>query len=93
MTSVEIWCVALYEQTDDEAEKPKDRAEDLNDEYLDEPNPVSVYEVLHLGRMPYRVGSAASANAALLPLMPTETPHIKLQVPTVIPAQNNANPV
>ena len=41
----------------------------------------------------YRLGSAASANAALLPLIPTETPHIRLHIPTVIPDQNNAYPV
>lgn len=38
----------------------------------------------------YRLGSAASARAALLPLIPTETPHIRLHVPTVKPAQNKA---
>ena len=41
----------------------------------------------------YSVGSAASASAALLPLMPTHTPQIKLHMPTVIPAQNSAYPV
>ena len=41
----------------------------------------------------YSEGSAASAKAALLPLMPTETPQIKLHMPTVKPAQNKANPV
>lgn len=41
----------------------------------------------------YKLGSAASARAAPLPLMPTETPHIKLHIPTVIPDQNRAYPV
>jgi hypothetical protein len=41
----------------------------------------------------YRVPSAASARAAPLPLIPTETPQIKLQNPTVIPPQNKAYPV
>lgn len=41
----------------------------------------------------HREGSAASASAALLPLMPTQTPQIKLHMPTVMPAQNNAYPV
>lgn len=41
----------------------------------------------------YRVGSAASANAALLPLMPTATPQMRLHIPTVRPDQNNAYPV
>ena len=40
--------------------------------------------------VPYKLGSEASANAALLPLIPTETPHTRLHIPTVIPAQNNA---
>ncbi len=35
-------------------------------------------------------GSAASANAAPLPLMPTDTPQIRLQKPTVMPVQNMA---
>lgn len=47
---------------------------------------------LHVN-MTYREGSAASASAALLPLMPTQTPQIKLHMPTVMPAQNNAYPV
>ena len=38
----------------------------------------------------YKLGSAASASAALLPLIPTETPHIKLHIPTVNPDQNSA---
>ncbi len=38
----------------------------------------------------HKVGSAASANAAPLPLMPTDTPQIKLHNPTVKPAQNTA---
>jgi hypothetical protein len=44
-------------------------------------------------RLSYKLGSAASANAALLPLIPTDTPHIKLHIPTVNPAQKRANPV
>ena len=39
------------------------------------------------------VGSAASAKAALLPVIPTLTPHNKLQIPTVKPPQNNEKPV
>ena len=38
----------------------------------------------------YKLGSAASASAALLPLIPTETPHIRLHIPTVNPDQNSA---
>ena len=38
----------------------------------------------------HRLGSAASANAAPLPLIPTEIPQIRLHIPTVKPAQNNA---
>jgi hypothetical protein len=49
------------------------------------------YLCKHLGS--YKLGSAASARAAELPLMPTETPHIRLHVPTVMPAQNSAYPV
>jgi hypothetical protein len=41
----------------------------------------------------YKDGSAASARAALLPLMPTQTPQIRLHMPTVNPAQNSAYPV
>lgn len=41
----------------------------------------------------HKVGSAASASAALLPLIPTETPHIKLHIPTVRPDQKRAYPV
>jgi hypothetical protein len=41
----------------------------------------------------HSAGSAASASAALLPLMPTQTPQIRLHIPTVNPAQNRAYPV
>ncbi len=40
----------------------------------------------------HKLGSAASASAALLPLIPTETPHIKLHMPTVRPDQKRAYP-
>ena len=39
---------------------------------------------------PYKPGSAASASAALLPLIPTDMPQMRLHMPTVNPAQNNA---
>lgn len=38
----------------------------------------------------YKLGSAASASAALLPFIPTDTPQIRLHIPTVKPAQNSA---
>ena len=38
-------------------------------------------------------GSAASPNAAVEPVMPTDTPHRRLQTPTVRPPQKRANPV
>lgn len=41
----------------------------------------------------YRVGSAASAKAAPLPLIPTATPQIRLHMPTVRPDQKRAKPV
>lgn len=41
----------------------------------------------------HKPGSAASASAALLPLIPTETPQMRLHIPTVSPAQKSAKPV
>lgn len=38
----------------------------------------------------HKLGSAASANAAPLPLIPTLTPHTRLHIPTVKPAQKRA---
>lgn len=38
----------------------------------------------------YREGSAASASAAPLPLMPTAIPQTRLQPPTVRPDQKSA---
>jgi hypothetical protein len=38
-------------------------------------------------------GSAASAKAAVEPVIPTETPQRRLQNPTVSPPQNNEYPV
>lgn len=37
-------------------------------------------------------GSDASERAAVAPVMPTETPHSRLQSPTVRPPQNSAKP-
>lgn len=37
-------------------------------------------------------GSAASAKAAVEPVIPTETPHRRLQIPTVRPPQKSAKP-
>lgn len=45
---------------------------------------------LDLRATTYRLGSAASANAALLPLIPTETPQIRLHMPTSKPPQKSA---
>ena len=91
-SSFEIVCVALHEESNDQAEQSKDSSEDLNRENLDEPKYVS-QESDSVYWKTYSVGSAASANAALLPLMPTQTPQIKLHMPTVMPAQNSAYPV
>ena len=38
----------------------------------------------------HKLGSAASANAALDPLMPTLTPQIRLHIPTSSPLQKSA---
>lgn len=38
------------------------------------------------------VGSAASARAAVAPVMPTDTPQNRLHIPTVSPAQKMENP-
>jgi hypothetical protein len=38
-------------------------------------------------------GSAASAKAAVEPVIPTETPQRRLQNPTVSPPQNNEYPI
>lgn len=48
---------------------------------------------IHGQLLTYRLGSAASARAAPLPLMPTDTPQIRLHIPTVMPAQKRAYPV
>ena len=39
-----------------------------------------------------RVGSAASARAAVEPVIPTQTPQRRLQAPTVMPPQKTAKP-
>jgi hypothetical protein len=91
-TSLEIMCVALHEQSDDQTEQAQNSSEYLNGENLDESNLVSRAKRDTEGEA-YSDGSAASARAALLPLMPTQTPQIRLHMPTVNPAQNRAYPV
>lgn len=93
MRSVEVLRSALHKQSNDETEQTENGTEDLDNENLNE-----TAELLVAGRerwleTTYSEGSAASANAALLPLIPTETPQTRLQMPTVSPAQNSAYPV
>ena len=40
-----------------------------------------------------RLGSAASARAAVEPVIPTDTPHRRLHIPTVNPPQKIAKPI
>lgn len=90
MRSVEVLCGALHQQSNDKTKQTKDGTEDLNNENLDETADLSVAKFETWRGDTYSEGSAASANAALLPLIPTETPQIKLHMPTVKPAQNRA---
>ena len=90
----EVGCLAGHQQPNNEPEQAEHRTEDLDHEDLDESlccQQNSHGDVIRNGA--YNVGSAASANAALLPLMPTLTPHIRLHRPTVKPDQNSAKPV
>jgi hypothetical protein len=92
LRAAEVAGLAGHEQPNDEAEQTKDGAEDFDDEDLDETkrDAISMDFVCGRGRLAYSVGSAASARAAPLPLMPTATPQTKLQKPTVIPPQKVA---
>lgn len=88
----EIERLARHKQAYNEAKETEDGAEDLNDKNLDEPGFEQQLALVHplSSASTYKLGSAASANAALLPLIPTDTPHIKLQAPTISPLQNIA---
>jgi hypothetical protein len=88
-----IWSLSRHQQANDETEQAQDRAEDLNDKNLDEPAKSLMGVPFFNGFATYSAGSAASANAALLPFIPTDTPQIRLHIPTVIPPQNSAKPV
>ena len=94
--SSEFSCFARHEQADNKTEQSQDRAENLNDKYFNEPRKQGLPKKSSVwvgNNLAYRLGSAASASAALLPLIPTDTPQIKLHIPTVIPDQNSAYPV
>jgi hypothetical protein len=94
MKFAKVVCLAGHEETNDQAEETKDGAEDLDDQDLDKSGEkILARASWRCHDTTHSVGSAASANAAPLPLIPTATPHTKLQPPTVTPAQNNANPV
>lgn len=90
MCSVEVLCSALHKQSNNKTEQTKNGTKDFNDENLNETVIWSVAGCRGQIHSTYSEGSAASANAALLPLMPTETPQIKLHMPTVSPAQKSA---
>lgn len=95
VSSLKVLRVALHEQADDKTKQSKDSSKDLNGKDFDESIIVSMPKVVlvYSFRETHSAGSAASARAALLPLMPTQTPQIRLHIPTVRPAQNNAYPV
>ena len=91
--SLEVVCAAAKQQSNDESEQTKDRREDLNDQDLDETvDTLAIPELAsHKAHSStHSEGSAASAKAALEPLIPTLTPQIKLHMPTSTPLQNNA---
>ena len=80
------------QKANNETEQSKNRAKDLNNKNLDEPRAMSKQSIPPgdgFART-HKLASAASARAALLPLIPTETPHIRLHMPTVSPDQNSA---
>lgn len=100
LLGAEVTCLSGEKQADNEAKQAEDRAEDLDDEDLDESRTTQIISVRgsttaikQPGPVTYSVGSAASASAAPLPLMPTETPQTRLHMPTVRPDQNRAKPV
>jgi hypothetical protein len=55
-------------------------------------NPITDAKISTINTLTNNVGSAASARAALLPTIPTLTPHAKSHSQTVSPAQNIAYP-
>lgn len=90
---IEVQSLAGDKQPDDQAEETEDGAEDFDDENLHETvkGQVSLDDSSATAKgKSYSVGSAASARAAPLPLIPTATPHTRLHMPTVIPAQKRA---
>ncbi len=96
--ATEIEGLAGDKQTNNEAKEAQNGAEDLDDENLDETGDcLSVTNVCQgqraEGEATHSVGSAASANAAPLPLIPTARPQTKLHMPTIRPDQKRANPV
>jgi hypothetical protein len=94
--SFEVVRATAEKQSNDESEQAENRREDLNDQDLDETVDVSAicgYLCHTVHPVTHSEGSAASAKAALEPLIPTLTPQIKLHMPTNTPLQNSAYPV
>jgi hypothetical protein len=94
--SFEVVRATAEKQSNDESEEAEDGREDLNDQDLDETVDMSAtcgYLRHTVHPKTHSEGSAASARAALEPLMPTLTPQIKLHMPTKTPLQNSAYPV
>lgn len=91
----ELGGLAGNEKANDETEQAQHGAENLDDKDLDEPREKSMLDVRRTNTAitTYRDGSAASARAAPLPLIPTATPQTKLHRPTVRPDQKRAYPV
>jgi hypothetical protein len=94
--SFEVVGATAQQQSNDQTEQAKNRREDLDDQDLDET--AKALDTCHgfiCHQCPetYSEGSAASANAALEPLIPTLTPQIRLHMPTRVPLQKRAYPV
>lgn len=89
----EFACTSREQEADDETEQTEDGAEDLNDKDLYKS--VTMLDVDWIATdfsSAHKLGSAASARAALLPLIPTDTPQIRLHAPTSTPDQKMAYP-
>lgn len=93
VSSLKVLCVALHQQSNDKSKQSENSGKDFDSENLDEPNRKLASSWSLRMWVTCSAGSAASARAALLPLMPTQTPQIRLHMPTVSPAQKRAYPV
>lgn len=88
----EVLCIANHQEAHCERKTLVEDVERTGNVPMSPNKPMMLPKTSMTSILTKSVGSAASASAAVAPVIPTQTPHMRLQAPTVKPPQKSANP-